>query len=413
MENRLGRCLRANPGMYKDAASDMCTALELALPARNAPNAVHTNKDFCRALVNGALYNKNVAATARIERDRHDAAAAAAAAAGGCDPGGARARRGRTPSGEWIRKKASGVKVDDVIEAMDVHLGIVLERLKAAGALEGKLNVCIDKTGHRRWDSKPGEELVRGTIRGDRKAYAKVYIIMHSTVAGKRLVLGAFPFSAGDDNYKHIEALIRACQERGIRLGTVMMDREFFDTRVISTVEAAGIPYLVPCRDTDYVLEAKREFLAGKRERVSQAVITRDHNTSAAYTMIIEDKKKIDKKKDRKPEDKIMAFCTNDPGIDVEKYARRWGGESGNRQFKLSRPRTRTTLQGPRVLFFLACLMAYNACAMINALLYRETMVRIENNPPLIELDSVLGILVDAMVGPARGPGPPPAASAA
>ena len=410
MENRLGRCLRANPGMYKDAASDMCTALELALPARNAPNAVHTNKDFCRALVQGALYNKNVAATARIERDRYDAAAAAA---GGCDPGSARARKGRTPSGEWIRKKASGVKVDDALAAMDAHLGIVAEKLKAAGVLGKGLDVCIDKTGHRRWDSKPGEELVRGTIRGDRKAYAEVYIIMHSVVAGRRLVLGALPVSAGDSNYSHVEALIRACQERGIRLGTVMMDREFFDTRVISAVESAGATYLVPCRDTDRVLEAKREFLAGKRERVSDAVITRDHNTSAAYTMIIEDKKKIDKKKDRKPEDKIMAFCTNDPGIDVEKYARRWGGESGNRQFKLSRPRTRTTLQGPRVLFFVACLMSYNACAMVNALVYRDTMIRIENSPPLIELDSVLGILVDAMVGPARGPGPPPAASPA
>ena len=411
MENRLGRCLQANPAMYKDAAKDMCEALGRALPAKDAPNAIHTNEDFCRALVNGALHNKNVAATARIERDRHDAAAAAAAAAagGGCGPENARARKGRTPSGEWIRKKAAGVEVADALAAMDMCVGVAVKKLEEAGALGGKLDVCVDKTATKRWDHEPGAELVRGAIRGDRKAYAEVYIIMHCVVAGKRLVLGVFLFSAGDDNYKHVEALIRACQERGIRLGRLMMDREFFDTRIVNVAEAAHVKYLMPCRDTACVLKAKREFLAGKRGRVSQGVITRDSNTSATYTLIIADKKKIDPKKDREPEDKIIAFCTNDPDIDVEAYALRWGGETGNRQFKLSRPRTRSILPGPRALFFIACLMAYNACAVINALLYGESKLRIENSPPLIELDSVLGILVDVMVGPAQGPGPPPA----
>lgn len=383
----------------------MCTALGRALPAKDAPNAVHTNEDFCRALVNGALHNKNVAATARIERDRHDASAAAAG--GGCGPENLRARKGRTPSGEWIRKKAAGVTVEGALEAMNAHVEIAAETLRAIGALKDKIDVCVDKTASKRWDGEPGAELVRGAIRGDRKAYAEVYIIMHCVVAGKRLVLGVFPFSSGDVNYKHVEALIRACQERGIRIGKIMMDREFFDTRIVNVANAANVTYLMPCRDTAYVLNAKREFLAGKRGRVSEGVITRDRDTSATYTLIITEKKKIDPKKDREPEDKLIAFCTNDPDIDVEAYGLRWGGETGNRQFKLSRPRTRTTRQGPRVLFFVACLMAYNACAVINALLYHETKLRIENSPPLIELDSVLAILVDVMVGPAQGPGPP------
>ena len=259
----------------------------------------------------------------------------------------------------------------------------------------------------KRWDSKPGAELVRGAIRDDRRAYAEVYIIIHCVVAGERLVLGFLPFTSDDDNYKCVEALIRACQERGIRLGTVMQDREFFDTRVIQAEEAAGVTYLMPCPDTPYVRRAKKEFLAGERGRVSKGVITRDRSTSAEYTLIMVDKKKIDPKKDREPEDKIIAFCTNDPDIDIEKYALRWGGESGNRQFKMSRPRTRTTKQGPRVLNFATALMVYNAWVLIDVLLYGETMMRIENSPPLIELDSVLGILVDTLTGPAQGPGPP------
>ena len=187
-----------------------------------------------------------------------------------------------------------------------------------------------------------------------------------------------------------------------------MLDREFFDTRVIKVLENAGVTYLMPCPDHGYVHKAKKEFVADRRERVSDAVITRDRNTSADYTIIMADKKKIDKKRDCDSEDKIIAFCTNDPCIDVEMYARKWGGETGNRQFKMARPRTRTVKQGPCVLYFVASLIGYNVWVMINTLLYIEFMMRIKNSPPLIELDSVLGILVDTLTGPAQGPGPPP-----
>ena len=399
--------MRASPALYKAAVDDVSEALGHAVPVRDKPNAVHTHRDFCRGLVDGALHNKNVAAAARIERDRHDAAAAA----GGGDRGGGqrpRGRRGRTPSGEWYRKRAEGVSPEEALAAMSWHVDVVYKKLEKAGALGKKLDACIDKTGLKRWDSEPGPELVRGAIRGDRRAYAEVYIIIHCVVAGERLVLGALPVSAGDDNYRLVEALIRSCQERGIRLGTVMLDREFFDTRVVRVLKNAGVTYLMPCANHGYAREAKRKFVEGRRERVSDAVITRDSGTSEAYTIIMADKKKIDKKKDREPEDKIVAFCTNDPGIDVEIYALRWGGETGNRQFKLSRPRTRTVKQGPRVLYFVASLIGYNVWVMINALLYTESMMRIKNSPPLIELDSVLAILVDTLTGPAQGPGPPP-----
>ena len=74
----------------------------------------------------------------------------------------------------------------------------------------------------------------------------------------------------------------------------------------------------------------------------------------------------------------------------------------------MARPRTRTVKQGPRVLYFVASLIGYNVWVMINALLYIEFMMRIKNRPPLIELASVPGILVDTLTGPAQGPGPPP-----
>lgn len=123
-----------------------------AVKAKDKPNAAHTHRDFCRGLVNGAMHSKNVAATARIERDRHESAEAAAAASatatgGGGGQGRPRRRGGRTPSGERCRKRAAGVSAGKALEAMSEHIDVVHKKLEKAGALGKKLNVCIDKTG--------------------------------------------------------------------------------------------------------------------------------------------------------------------------------------------------------------------------------------------------------------------------
>ena len=117
--------MRTSPALYKAAVDDVSEALGHAVPVKDKPNAVHTHRDFCKGLVDGALHNKNVAAAARIERDRHDAAAAAAA--GGGESGGQRpgVRRGRTPSGEWYRKRAEGVSPDEALAAMSWHVDVV------------------------------------------------------------------------------------------------------------------------------------------------------------------------------------------------------------------------------------------------------------------------------------------------
>jgi len=69
---------------------------------------------------------------------------------------------------------------------MSRHVDAVCERLEKAGALGKKLDARIDKAGSKRWYSKPGPELVRGAIRGDRRAYAEAHIVMHCVVAGER-----------------------------------------------------------------------------------------------------------------------------------------------------------------------------------------------------------------------------------
>lgn len=389
------------PELYKATVEDLDASIRCAGAEGGRPNAVHTRGDFCRGLANAALYNRNAAAAADIERSRDGALS-------GVDPG--RARRGRPPSGEWFRKKLSAATPEEAVESFEAHLDLVVARLAKEGNLSKKLDVCIDKTFTLRHDSKPGPELVRGAIRGNRKAYAEGYIVMQSIVAGERLTLAWAPVGSGDSNHDKIRSLFDACARRGLRIGTADLDREFYDTRAIKELERYADRYIIPCPANGNALAAIKEYVAGTRDRVSPHRIERDRDTFVDCTIIMAEKKKIDKKKDREPEDKIIAFCTNDPDIDVEEYARRWGGETANRQFKSARIRTRTTKQGGRMLCFAATLIMFNVWVLINAILDSESRMRTRCAPPPCPLGSVLGILVDAFGVFPTGPGPPPPA---
>ena len=66
-----------------------------------------------------------------------------------------------------------------------------------------------------------------------------------------------------------------------------MLDREFFSTDVIRTLEELGVGYLIPCVNTPNVVDAITEFSKEERPSVSRFRITKSKNDYAEYTMII------------------------------------------------------------------------------------------------------------------------------
>ena len=96
---------------------------------------------------------------------------------------------------------------------------------------------------------------------------------------------------------------------------------------MVSLLRESGVKWLVPCPNTPYVKRALADFAAGRRERASDAAIASSGGLKCPHAMVVAERRSGSKEDDwrKEPHEKHVAFATNDPGIDVDKYSRRWG----------------------------------------------------------------------------------------
>ena len=222
----------------------------------------------------------------------------------------ARARRdalesaGRTDisvsSGEWIRRSLLVITSEGAIEStFDFNMGITT-RMRRHGQLKSKVDVAIDLHNVRRFDKKPGPELVRGGGRGGQGKHDKgaVQDVRDRPVAGKR------PEAyRGHGCLARATTMPRSCAPcwtpapGRIRVGTVMVDRGFFSRGAIEVPDVWGrVADVVP--QHGICQGALADFVAGRRTRVSDAVITSSDRQESPYTMSIVPRRARRKKRD-------------------------------------------------------------------------------------------------------------------
>ena len=397
MTSRQRRELLNNPRVYRHTRGRLeemgsCIGVSKKRNARYGPSHV------CSLAVGAALQNKNLAGTAEAKRARRVASAVPEEQQG-------------VMSGETVRRTLNGSCVYDTNRAFTCLTKSMLEDLWIMGALDPDMpmDIAIDKHYEIRYDRSPDEHLVRGVTDAKKPVSKEMYIAAQCIVAGHRFVLACLPFGQFDDNASKVKELLGICRGYGIRLGTVMLDREFHSTEVMSVLDEAGVTYLIPCVNRGNVPEAVHEFVKGRRGRVSTAVITKDYNTSCTYTMIITDRTKLrNRKKDRTPEEKLIAFATNDPDIDVDAYAKRWGIETCFRQIRGTRIKTRCQNYAARHLVFMLSMALYN-CWVFSCTMLAWMDSRTVPAKPVMALCPLVGALLDLYEGaPAKPPPPDP-----
>ncbi len=393
-KSHLERIVRRNPQQYESIIDLMAGGVKRC-GFSGASNAWLGPREMARCAVDAAAGKGNLTACARARRDAMESA-------------------GRTdidvPSGEWIRQSLSKMTPDGAVESLfEFNTGIIT-LMRRRGLLKSRMDVGIDFHNVRRFDKKPGPELVRG---GDKasmtKALYETYGTVQILVNGQRLVVGMVTFSAGDDHAGVVRALLDACARHGIRVGTVMADRGFFSQGVMKVLNDSGVMWLMPCPNTVYVKGALDEFEAGRRDRVSDAVITSSDRQECPYTMSIVPRRARRKKRDadgctdEEPWEKHISFATNDPDIDVEEYSRRWGIETGYRLLESMRITTRSRHHGSRVMCMAMTIMLFNSWILVDALMRLDC--KAQGTKTMIRLYSMLSILLELMMK--RGPGPP------
>ena len=277
------------------------------------------------------------------------------------------------PCGEWISNICLRVDPYGMAKSLEKVMAANLERLQSLRLLSGKrIDIAIDMHLIRRWDRKHGAELVRSKSKGKTGSFER-YIAAQCINPGIQMALALLHMPALEDTAYYVRKTISMCRRTGAKIGTVMLDREFFSTDVIRVLGDLGVDYLIPCVNTAGVVKAIEEFSRGERPAVSVFRIAKSKNDYVEYTMHITDRKKKSRKKSKsescveKPEEKYIAFATNRPDIDVKCYSERWMIETGFRMVENQRVRTRSRSVTVRTLCFLYSLVLFNSWVLANA----------------------------------------------
>ena len=278
-----------------------------------------------------------------------------------------------SPCGEWITNICLRVDPYGMAKSLEKAMSANLERLQSLGLLSGKrIDIAIDMHLIRRWDRKHGAELVRSKSKGKTGSFER-YIAAQCIKPGMQMVLALLHMPALEDTACYVRKTISMCQRTGAKIGTVMLDCEFFSTDVIRVLENLGVDYLIPCVNTAGVVRAIEEFFRGERPAVSVFRIAKSKNDYVEYTMRITGRKKKSRKKSKsescveKPEEKYIAFATNRSDIDLKRYSERWMIETGFRMVENQRVRTRSRSVTVRTLCFLYSLVLFNSWVLANA----------------------------------------------
>ena len=189
------------------------------------------------------------------------------------------------PCGEWISNICLRVDPYGMAKSLEKVMAANLERLQSLRLLSGKrIDIAIDMHLIRRWDRKHGAELVRSKSNGKTGSFER-YIAAQCIKPGMQMVLALLHMPALEDTACYVRKTISMCRRTGAKIGTVMLDREFFSTDVIRMLEDLGVDYLIPCVNMANVVKAIEEFSRGERPAVSVFRIAKSKNDYVEYTM--------------------------------------------------------------------------------------------------------------------------------
>ena len=135
--------------------------------------------------------------------------------------------------------------------------------LRRLGILpRGGLTVAVDMHPIPRYDRTRDDHLtISGYDHGTK--YFERYITIHCVNDGLRLALGCLPVPAGASVPRMVRSPIDQCVMDGIVIKLCLFDREFFSVQTVSALNELGVPYLMPCRNSQRVAETPNRFDQG------------------------------------------------------------------------------------------------------------------------------------------------------
>ena len=356
--------------LYKSIKEDLPPSF------RAASNAKYSEKDILRYLVMMCARTTSHEGISDIMKDEANSMPAPADAAAG------RPRRaapdGKTaappiPTGACLLKRMGGSTYDETLSSCNKMLR---ESLKMSSVRRMFAKPVV--TASDEHDVAAHMKKAIGRIMTNGKAKGGTHkMIRYTTISAvgqtARFTVAAEPTGKRRKKASVAGKLLARMRREGVRSKLHLMDRGFFSTDVIGTMDRMGQTFCMPAVKNSKVVKMIEERAAGSGKAVTKYTIS-GKKGKAAVTLVIVPNKKA--KRDAPAKDRYLAFITNAHHTEARtlvdtlplKYKERWGIETGYRCAKSIRPRTCSRNPCIRILHFYFTMILSNVWTLSNYL---------------------------------------------
>ncbi|AKB48912.1 Mobile element protein [Methanosarcina sp. Kolksee] len=269
----------------------------------------------------------------------------------------------RIPSADTIFNYIKENKIEDILSSFRK---MNLELFKMMKLENNIHDIAIDFHDISYYGDKntPG---IRGIKLKNGSSWGKSFCTL-DIIGTSHLTLDVIDINSLNKNYSLlIESLFKRLKTIGVKTGTTYLDKEFFNTDVISKLDELKVNFVIAAKSTQVI---NRELKNHQKEYGNTSTIFeyrfQKGGPSFNVVAIYNDKKK-----------KYLLFATNKKAESIEKfekmipeeYRKRWNIETGYRVKNEFKIRSCTKSPVARVLFFIIQCIMYNVINMLKSVL--------------------------------------------
>lgn len=275
-----------------------------------------------------------------------------------------------------------------------------ISKLRELGVFEKPVTVAIDKHLIPRYDKLPNHSLIQSKSKNSTNSFES-YCTMQCVEKQIRAQLGCYPLYNNKSNADFVRKLLSDGINNGVKISLVLVDREFFTAGIISEIKQKNLKFLMPAKKTARVKDAIMEYVNGDRKSISQYTIKSASGHVESFNLVILPNKNAKKSNII---DQYVVFATNISPKEISQnirniptdYKKRWGIETGYACVGRFRPKTTSSNQSIRLLYFYYSLILYNAWIIANLIISEESCVR--NHKPIISIEILKCFFVKIIV---------------
>jgi len=274
----------------------------------------------------------------------------------------------KVPNADTINRRIKQKSNQDILnEFMEIQ-NKIFSKLRRMRLIKGRAITLIDITEIPYWGNK-NDKGIMGTKKQKGTSYCYKYISIHLLIKNHKVCVHALPVIPFSNKAKLVDELLKYAKKK-VRIGIVLMDREFANSKIIPVIEKHELKYLAPITKNIKIYKIIKTLYWIKRKFNCDEICNYEFKNGVSTKLFFT----LNKKKEfsTKITERFFSWCTN-ADLDVENreflakvYGRRWNIENfyrdGKGNFLI---KTKSKIFCVRLFFFLFCAILYNIWQII------------------------------------------------